>query len=154
MKTEYQLSVILESGYKKNLSHLLDVLVSKLEIPAIQNRSLVINDIPDNIEVDTDEYLLSAILSGIMTRVITHTENGSIRITAKNYNSVILIHIKNDGILQYESIVHHMPVLQAQAEKLGGFIGFTSFRNQISTIAFSFTNKKNILDPEVCSNHS
>lgn len=144
MKTQLLNPEILEKETDNSLTSLINTLSGRFELPAIPNRSLVINDIPDNISIDADEELLSAVLSGILTKVIRNTENGSIRITAKKYNNVVLLHIKNDGVLHYDSIVHSLPVLQAQAEKLGGFIGFTSFRNRISTIAFSFTNGRNI----------
>jgi hypothetical protein len=31
--------------------------------------------------------------------------------------------------------------MRKQAENIGGFVGFTSYRNKLTTIAFSFTNQ-------------
>jgi hypothetical protein len=89
---------------------------------------------------DRNENLLAAVLGGLMKEVITHTESSCICITAKSYNNVVLLHVKNDGSLNYDSISHNLSAMQKQAEKLDGFIGFTSYRNKITTIAFSFTN--------------
>ncbi|MEI9911053.1 MAG: hypothetical protein WDO71_16085 [Bacteroidota bacterium] len=123
-----------------SLHDLVDTLANSLQPAASRNKSLIINDVPVNITAERNEHLLSSVLAGLMNEVITHTESSCIRITAKTFRNVVLLHVKNDGSLNYDSISHNLSAMQTQAEKLDGFIGFTSYRNKITTIAFSFTN--------------
>jgi hypothetical protein len=122
------------------LNDLIDVLVNSLHPAAKRNKSLVVNDVPENIIIDSNEHLLASVLGTLMKEVITHTENGCIRITAKLFGNIVLLHVKNDGLLNYDSISQNLSGIQSQVETLGGFIGFTSYRNKLTTIAFSFTN--------------
>jgi K+-sensing histidine kinase KdpD len=122
------------------LTGLVDVLANNFESSVLHKKSILINDIPDDIFIDTDKNLLANVLGNLMQEVIKHTENGSIRIMAKTFNNVVLLHVKNDGSLNYDSVSQRMNTIQTQAEKLGGFIGFTSYRNKVTTIAFSFMN--------------
>ena len=140
MKTETLIPEPERTIVATSLHDLVDTLANSLHPVVRQSKSLIINDVPENIMADRNENLLAAVLGGLMKEVITHTESSCICITAKSYNNVVLLHVKNDGSLNYDSISHNLSAMQKQAEKLDGYIGFTSYRNKITTIAFSFTN--------------
>ncbi|MDP4262967.1 MAG: hypothetical protein Q8941_10575 [Bacteroidota bacterium] len=123
-----------------SLHHLIGYATESLSTDAFRNKSAIINDVPGDLVVRADKELLASVLSGLMNLVIMHTENSRIRITAKLYGNVVLLHIKDDGCLNYDSISHKLARIESLAEKLGGFVGFTSYRNRLTTIAFSFMN--------------
>jgi hypothetical protein len=125
-----------------SLYNMVDTIAASMEFAANHNKSFIINDVPEDILIDTNEDLLASILGSLMKEVIMHTDNGCIRITAKLFGNVVLLHVKNDGSLNYDSVSQKMNRMQAQAEKLGGFVGFTSYRNKLTTIAFSFMNRQ------------
>jgi K+-sensing histidine kinase KdpD len=122
------------------LHDLINRIATNLKAVISAKKNSIINNVPEEICIRTDEELISSALSNLLNLVITHTENSRIRITAKLFGNVILIHIKDDGCLNYDSISHKLNKVQSIAEKLGGFIGFTSYRNKLTTIAFSFIN--------------
>ena len=109
---------------------------------AMRNKSFIINDVPENICANVDEDLLSSVLSKLMNVVIMNTENSCIRITAKTYGNLVLLHVTDDGCLNYNLISQNLTRIQSLAERLGGFVGFTSTRNKLTTIAFSFMNRQ------------
>src|SRR5580765_458013 len=113
-----------------SLNQLVDRLTDSLEPAIHRNKSFVINDVPENISTDINEDLLASILSRLLNMVIMHTENSRIRVSAKTYGNVILLHVKNDGSLNFDSISRNLGEIQGLAEKMGGFVGFTSFRNK------------------------
>lgn len=119
-----------------------DILTDSMNYAASRKKSYIINDIPEDIVIDTDENLVASVLSNLLKEIIGHTESGCIRITAKTFNNLVLLHVKNDGSLHYDSMSQNLSAIHEQAEKLGGFVGFTSFRNKVTTIAFSFMNMK------------
>lgn len=125
-----------------SLHHLVNRLTESLEPTARRNKSLIINNVPENICSELCISTVASVLSRLMNIVIMHTENSCVRVSAKTFGNVVLVHVKDDGCVNYDSISHNLAEIQSQAEKIGGFVGFTSYRNKLTTIAFSFMNAK------------
>jgi K+-sensing histidine kinase KdpD len=142
MKAELLIPATQAKPVTNSLYSIVNLIAASMEHTANDNKSFIVNDVPEDIVIDTDEQLLASVLSNLMSEVIMHTRDGCIRITAKLFRNVVLLHVKNDGSLNYDSVSQKMTRMQAQAEKLGGFVGFTSYRNKLTTIAFSFMNKQ------------
>ena len=128
-----------------SLHHLVDRLSESLKPAARRNKSLILNNVPEDMCSEIHVGMVASVLSGLMSIVILHTENSHIRISAKTFGNVVLVHVKDDGCLNYDSISHKLAEIQSQAEKIGGFVGFTSYRNKLTTIAFSFMNTKDLI---------
>ncbi len=142
MKTETSMIEAVNVIAPGSLHYLVNRLSDSL-IPAAQrNKNFIINNVPDDIYSEINEDIVASVLSHLMNIVITHTENSCVRISAKTIGNVVLIHVKDDGCLNYDSISHCLTEIQGQAEKIGGFVGFTSYRNKLTTIAFSFMNMR------------
>jgi K+-sensing histidine kinase KdpD len=123
-----------------DLHTLINHIADDLALAISSKKSIIINDVPDEIFLQTDGELISSALHNLLSLVISHSQNSRIRITAKFFGNVVLLHVKDDGCLNYDSISQNLNKIQSIAEKLGGFIGFTSYRNKLTTIAFSFMN--------------
>jgi hypothetical protein len=142
MKSETE---IVETEYvfvTSSLHHLVNRLSESLAPAARSNKNLIINNVPEDICSEINENLVASVLSRLMNVVLMNTENSCIRVSAKTFGNVVLMNVKDDGCLNYESISHHLTEIQSQAEKMGGFVGFTSYRNRLTTISFSFMNMK------------
>ena len=126
-----------------SLHHLVSRLSESLEPAARRNHSLIINNVPEDICPQLNVGMVGSVLSRLMNVVILHTENSCIRISAKTIGNVVLVHVKDDGCINYDTISQNLAEVQSQAEKIGGFVGFTSYRNKLTTIAFSFMNVRN-----------
>ncbi|HEY6505534.1 MAG TPA: hypothetical protein VIZ28_16280 [Chitinophagaceae bacterium] len=140
MKAELLIPASEGTVANQTLHNIIDLIAGSMEYAAAHNKSFIINDVPEDILIGADENLLASVLDNLMSEVIMHTENGCIRITAKLFGNVVLLHVKNDGSLNYDSVSQKLMTIQTQAEQLGGFVGFTSYRNKLTTIAFSFMN--------------
>ena len=140
METQTAIVLPATSSEPASLHHLIKNVTEGFAADAFRNRASIINDVPHDLGINTNKDLLASVLDGLMQLVITHTNNSRIRITAKIYGNVVLIHVKDDGCLSYDSISHKLSRIESLAEKLGGFVGFTSYRNKLTTIAFSFMN--------------
>jgi hypothetical protein len=140
MKTEILMPETRRVFVPTSLHHLVSRISDNLA-PAIQrNQIVIINNVSEDLGSEINESLVAPVLSRLMDLVIMNSENSRIRITAKMIGNVVLLHVKDDGCLNYNSISQHLPEIQAEAEKMGGFVGFTSYRNKLTTIAFSFMN--------------
>ncbi|MBC7949347.1 MAG: HAMP domain-containing histidine kinase [Chitinophagaceae bacterium] len=140
MKTQSTTLEMPGSTFTSSLHSLVSTISDSLQPATQRNKSFILNDVPEDIYMGVDEDMVASVLSGLLNIVISHSANSCIRITAKSYSDVVLLHVKDDGCVNYDSISQNLTRMQALAEKLGGFVGFTSYRNKLTTIAFSFMN--------------
>jgi hypothetical protein len=121
--------------------HLMINQLSVSSLPsAMRRQSVVVNDIPSALYVNTDAHKLAAVLGSLLNTVIGHSSNSYIRISAKTYGNVALLHIKDNCRLNSPAFACSLVKIQELAERIGGSVGVTSYRNGITTIAFSFIN--------------
>lgn len=119
-------------------------LIKSLTPAAIRHKNYIVNDVSVEIRTEVNENLLAAVLGSLINAILRNTQNSCIRITAKFYGNVISLHIEDNGCINYSSISQNLAGIQPQIEKLNGFIGVTSYRNKLTTIAFSFVNMNKV----------
>lgn len=107
---------------------------------AIRHRNILINDIPSELYVNADQHKLAAVLGSLLHTVIGHSNDSYIRISAKKYGNVMLVHFKENNHLNGHAFTASLNHAQKLAESIGGNVTVTSYRNDITTIALSFVN--------------
>lgn len=107
---------------------------------ASRHKNHFINDIPDDLYIDADRELVASVLSGMMSAVLKNAKDSCIRLSAKLYGNVVLVHIKDYNSFNYFPIENGLHQLQPLAEKVGGSVSVTSQRQNVTTLAFSFPN--------------
>ena len=121
--------------------HLMVSRISASSLPsATRKNSFIINDIPPDLQANTDENMLATIFGSLLNTVITHTENCCIRISAKVYGKVVLLHLKETHRVNTAAFAGNIRQVQQLAEKIGGTISVSNNRNEATTIVFSFIN--------------
>lgn len=122
----------------------LQVIVSRIStssLPAaIRKHSFIVNDIPADISVSTDESMLATVLGSLLNTVITHTENCCIRISAKLYGKVVLINLKESHQVHGQAFKGSLRQIQQLAEKIGGAVSISHCQTKETSIVFSFAN--------------
>lgn len=104
------------------------------------NKSVIVNDIPEDLFIDTDIELVASIFAGLLAAVVKNAKESYIRLSAKVYGNVILLHIKDHNNFNYCTVENKVQQLIPLAEKIGGSVSVTSQRNNVATFAFSFPN--------------
>jgi hypothetical protein len=122
------------------LDELANRMIKSFSSQAIRNRNVFINDIPDHLYIDTDEDIIASVLSGMLSSVVRNAKESCIRLSAKIYGNVILVHIKDYNSINYHPVENSLQDLQPMAEKIGGCVSVTSQRHNVATFAFSFPN--------------
>jgi hypothetical protein len=107
---------------------------------AERNQSYFVNDIPDQLYIDTDPELIASVVGGLLSAVVNNARESCIRMSAKIYGNVILLHIKDYNSIDYSNVGLNLSRLQPLAEKAGGAVSVTSQRQNVATYAFSFPN--------------
>ena len=124
----------------KTLDYLVSLLATSVLPTAVRRKSFIVNEVPGEFYISADENMLASVLSSLLHTVVTHTENSCIRIAAKEYGNVILIHVKDSSNFNNYAVASDLQQIQALAKKMGGCVSITSRREENTIIAFSFPN--------------
>src|SRR5258706_13257692 len=120
----------------------LNLIVSRISASSIpsgtKRHSFIVNDIPKELEVNANEHMLATVFGNLLNTVITHTENCCIRISAKLYGKVVLIHLTESHQPNCSAFNGSIRQVQKLAEKIGGTISINSDRDRATTIVFTF----------------
>jgi hypothetical protein len=115
--------------------------ISTSSLPAaIRKHSFIVNDIPADISVSTDENMLATVFGSLLNTVITHTENCCIRISAKLYGKVVLVNLREIHQANGQAFRGSLRQIQQLAEKIGGAVSISRGQTKETTILFSFAN--------------
>jgi hypothetical protein len=125
----------------------LHVLVSRVlenQVPeAANNRNFVVNDVPAELPVSVDEHALFKVLSAMLHVVVSQARESCIRVMAKSYGNIILLHIRDSNAVNSYAVESGLARFKHLAESMGGYLDVTSQRKKVLTIAFSFPNVSN-----------
>lgn len=140
--TQVRPRIALKSTQSQVALHLMINQLSVSTLPtALRHRSIIVNDIPVGLKVNTDAHKLAAVLGSLLHTVIAHTNDSYIRFSAKQYHNVTLVHIKENSRLNSPAFASRLCEIQTMAEAIGGSVGVTSYRNEVTTIALSVVDR-------------
>jgi hypothetical protein len=108
----------------------------------IKNDNVIHNHVPAEIRVGTDAHKLAAVIDCLLRTVVNHTRNTALTVSIKSFSNVILLYVKGNTTFDHPELEKKLVAVHQLAESIGGTVGITSFRNNISTIALSFINSK------------
>jgi len=135
MKNHYQKTM----STPFNLSRLTAEIIKSYSPLAARRKTYFINSIPEALFTDADPELLSSILGSLLTTIINSSQESCIQLSARNYNSgVVLLHIRNCNLTDNSFVEEELRGLQKLAAKMGGFVGVAGQRKHLTTFAFSF----------------
>ncbi len=109
---------------------------------AIKNENTIENNIPAELKVGTDMHKLASIVGSLLSSLVTHNKKTALQISVKKYHDVILMHFKANTEITHPEFPKTLESIQILAASIGGSVDVTSFRNNVSTIALSFVNRK------------
>lgn len=101
--------------------------------------SVFINDVPEDLVLRNDAVMVQSVLNGLVSSITRVAPGRAIRIVAKIYTDIVLLHIRQDGEEQTD-IPANMKELQMLASSINGIVNITSCRANVTTFAFSFPN--------------
>jgi hypothetical protein len=122
------------------LHQFMDCLVDTFLPKATNNQSYFINEIPDQLHLNTDRQMLAAVLNGLLSSVVSYAKDSCIRLSAKIYGNVVLVQVKESASLNGHAFESEVRRLQPLAEKMRGAVCVTSQRKNLTTITFGFPN--------------
>ena len=122
------------------LSELVAFSIAPYDATAVQQNSFFVNDVPQDLRLLANKETFTSILSKILRITALYGKDSCIRISAKSYHDILLIHIKISDSLNAMSVMPQLESLRLQAKKLAGFLDITSVRSKVTTISFTLLN--------------
>lgn len=128
------------AGNQLQLQRLVNALINmRLEI-LVKKQSFFVNDVQDWLPLKANKKVVTNVLDFLLRNVLHETSNSCIRITAKEYSQVILIHIDDMHERDYSTDSIISDQILVEAKKIGGIVEITRQQKNHTVIAFSFPN--------------
>lgn len=122
------------------LERLVHALINvKLE-SVVRKQSFFINEIQRNVPLMADRSVVTNVLDSLLQNVLSETNSSCIRISAKEYSQVLLIHIYDNHEADHAVKNVISELVRVEAKKIGGYVGITRHQKNQTVIAFSFPN--------------
>jgi hypothetical protein len=122
----------------------LHLMVNQLTVSNMPNatkrRNQLLNEVPPELSINTDSHKLAAILHTLIFTVLGQSQDNCIRISAKAYDNVTIIHIEDNKKLAGSIFSGHVGRAQQMAESIGGTVLLNEYREGRTRIAVSILN--------------
>ena len=124
----------------KNLHRIVSLSAGNLVKKSAEKRSFIVNEVPHEVSIETDEKVISAILDNLLTNIISNSAYGCIRVKACEYDDIICVSIKDNGSLLNHDFIDNMDEIHLLAKSLNGNLSIRSLENKFTAILLSFPN--------------
>ncbi|MBN8687683.1 MAG: HAMP domain-containing histidine kinase [Chitinophagales bacterium] len=122
------------------LKTLINALINVKLNEAVTKESFIINEVQAGLPLNADQFTVINILDHLLKNVLRVTGKSCIRVTAKEYSHVMLIHIYDNHESEKEVKEIVSDNIRTEASKIGGYVGITRKEKNQTVIAFSFPN--------------
>lgn len=124
----------------KNLHKLVSMTAGNLIPTAVQRNSFIVNDIPRDFQIVTDEVILANILNCLLSTVVSHSKHSCIRISAKEYGDIIFVSVRDNGSFSDYTVSGNLEEANLLAKKMNGAVSIRDKQDKFTTILLSFPN--------------
>jgi hypothetical protein len=128
-----------DSSSKQSLHKLVDEVINvSFPLPA-QSKSHVVNNVPSNLYVNSNEAIVASVINGLLDAVITNATDGEIYVSAKElFGNTVKVYVKDNNCYNTYAVACGLQRMVPLAEQIGGYLNIINQRQKITTIEFSF----------------
>ena len=107
---------------------------------AVRRRTLIVNDVQPGLHVNINVQQLTTLLKNLLCNTIMNTQDDCIRVTAKAYGSITVVHVRNNDFRCEQIITNNLQDFEGIAEQLGGCLSVTKNKLYGASVSFTFLN--------------
>ncbi|HEX7844483.1 MAG TPA: hypothetical protein VF476_01715 [Chitinophagaceae bacterium] len=130
-------------GNKKTatpLRNLINLLVSDSLATAIEQKTMIINEVPANLHLTADTSRLGPVISELLATVVSNSRKGRIHITAERFKELIILHVEDRNNYNGYALAYSIKSIEPMATMVGGNITMKGEQKLETMISFSFPN--------------
>lgn len=124
----------------KNLRKLIGLVAGNTIAAAVQRNNFIVNDVPVDFEIATDENNLAVVLNSLFSTIVSNTQHSCIRIEAKVYEDMMFIVVKDNSGFSNYNVDGNLKQVQLLARNLNGTVTITNKEARSTSILLSFPN--------------
>lgn len=124
----------------ENLKQLIDRLTGVFLPAAIRNQSFFVNDVPNDLPIDNNPQWVASVVSRMLSTVVNHVKNTSIRLTAKKHGHQVILEVQESGSVNGFAMARELQQVNSLAERIGGQLNISLPKDNTTAIAFIFSN--------------
>lgn len=124
-----------------SLKTVISRLVQAVSPETIKNRSFIINEVPEELQIASNSLSVTAVLGKVFVALSRYSYDSCIRVSTKIYSNVVLVQFRNKNNLNAYALTYNLQSAQPIAESIGGYVDITSTRKKETTIVFGFQNR-------------
>ena len=133
-------STIADHSISKNLHHLVDQAAGNYIPKAVKRNSFIVNEVPREFQVASNEKILATILNNLLSSVVSHSKHSCIRIKANIYGDIICLCIKDNSNYSDNAVNGKLDQVKQLVKKLRGSVIIRNMEDKFTTILLSFPN--------------
>jgi hypothetical protein len=122
------------------LRNLVNQLISDSLPAAIQQKTIIVNEVSANMKIAADEAMLSSVIGELLITVVANSRKGSIYINAERFGDVVIFNIQDRNTNNGYALAYSIQSIESMAAELGGFITIKGQHQLETTISLSFPN--------------
>ncbi len=124
----------------RNLHQLIRLAADNSMATAVKRNSFIVNEVPREFQIETDEKLLEPILNTLIGTVVSHTKHSCICIKAKRFEDIICVFIRENSAFGDFSVTENMKLVKLLAKTMNGSVSIRNMEDKFTTILLSFPN--------------
>ncbi|MGC4035690.1 MAG: hypothetical protein QM764_06985 [Chitinophagaceae bacterium] len=121
------------------LKQLADNLIKDVLPEAVNRKSLIINDIPQNVYLSADTATVTHILGSLLNNTVNSSHNGCIRVAASQEDGYTVLSVQDNNNDYSRFISGKMEKVKPAVKKAGGDLSFEFNKRNSITILVSFS---------------
>ncbi len=123
-----------------NLHQLVDQAAGNSIPKAVKRNSFIVNEVPREVQISSNENILAIILDKMLSTVISHSKHSCIRIKATVYDDIVCLSIKDKSNFSDNTVTEYLDQVKELAKKLKGNVIVRNIADKFTTILLSFPN--------------
>ena len=110
---------------------------------AIQQKTIIVNDVPSNLHILAGGSDVSPVIGELLSAVVSNSKKGKIHIQAERFRDLIILHVKDHNNYNGYALAYSLKSIEPLAATLGGCITFKDHQSLEATVSFSFPVRPN-----------
>ncbi len=119
------------------LRNLVNQLVSDSLATAVQQKTVIVNEVPSTMHIAAEESALSPVIGELLATIVANSRKGKIYIFAERFRDVILLHLQERNNYNGYALAYSIKSIESRAALVGGSITIKGQQALETTISLS-----------------
>ena len=126
------------------LRSLVNRLVSDSLAAAIQQKTVIVNEVPASLHIAANESALNSVIGELLATVVANSRKGKININAARFRDLVILDVQDCNNYNGYALAYSIKSIEPMAALLGGSITIKGQQALETTISLSFPTHQGV----------